>query len=177
MIISRPHNAVYQIPLVRQQKKALRFPVQTSHRINPHRIIQILGNCDFLSLLFRAADNPPRLIKQKKYLFLLRLNGLSIQTDRRVAGSFFSGDRHPPVNRDSPGDRQPVRLSPGPDARAAEIFIDSDHFCTICICPFFVHCSIIYFFPFIRNKQITGRVVFLCRILYTLANIFYCRSS
>ncbi len=161
MIIARAHDTVYQIALIRHKKKAFRFAVKPSHRVDAHRVLQILCNRDLLSLFLRTADNSPWFIKKKQHLLGCLPHRFPVHTDfgRRVY--LLPGKDCASVDTDSALCDHPVGLAAGTHAGAAQIFIYSDRFSAF-NAFIFVHCYIIYFFPVIRNKQIPGRLVFSC---------------
>ena len=161
MIIARAHDTVYQIALIRHKKKAFRFAVKPSHRVDAHRVLQILCNRDLLPLFLRTADNSPWFIKKKQHLFCFLPHRFPVYTDFRRRVHLLAGQDRASVDADSSLFDHPVGLTAGTHAGTAQIFIYSD-----CFSAFnafiFVHCYIIYFFPVIRNKQIPGRLVFSC---------------
>ena len=96
MIITCPHDPVYQIALIGQKKESFGFFIQTSYRINAQRIIQVFGHSSFLALLFGAAYDSARFIKKEKNLLFFYMYRFSVQTDHRIrrnplsCGNFFS---------------------------------------------------------------------------------------
>lgn len=70
MIVSRTHDLIHQVALVCQKQKPFGFLVKAPNGIDPHRIIQILGDSSLLALLLRAAHHATGLVKKKKNFFL-----------------------------------------------------------------------------------------------------------
>lgn len=161
VIIARAHDTVYQIALIRHKKKAFRFAVKSSHRVDAHRIIQVFCNCDFLTLFLRTADNSPWFIKKKQHFFCCLPHRFPVHKDFRRRVHLLPGKDRASVDADSSLFNHPVGLAAGTHAGAAQIFIYSNRFSAFNTF-IFVHCYIIYFFPVIRNKQIPGRLVFSC---------------
>ena len=145
MIIARAHDAVYQIALIRHKKKAFRFAVKPSHRVDTRRIIQVFCNCDLLSLFLRTADNSPWFIKKKQHFLCFLSHRFSVHTDLRRRVHLLTGKDCASVDADSALCDHPVGLAAGTHAGAAQIFIYPDPFFTLCTLKF-VHFFIIYFF-------------------------------
>ena len=142
MVITSPHDPVHQVSLIRQEQKPLGILIQPPYRIDTHRIIQIFRDGGLASLLFGAADDPSGLIKEKEHLPVFPVDRHTVHTNLRIRRNPLPGGDNLAVDRDPPGIRVPVRVPPGADADAAQIFIDPD-FLRLFRVSFFVHCLII----------------------------------
>ena len=80
MHISRPHNFVDNLTVIRQQQQSFRLFIQTPDRIDPFRIMQEINHIIFFPF-FRRADNTRRLVKRDQYHFFFFLYRSSTETD------------------------------------------------------------------------------------------------
>ena len=63
MAVSGAHDLIYQVSFIGEKEQALRFLVQSAHRIDPQGIIQVFCYSGFLTLLFCTADNSSGFVK------------------------------------------------------------------------------------------------------------------
>ena len=115
-MIGGAHDLIDDIAVVCKEQKSLGILVKPSHRVNSERVIQIINDSDFISLLLRAADNAPRFMKQKNNLLLFFCNRLSVYADFLCAADPLSYLYGAAVYCDAAGFNQPVCLPPGADA-------------------------------------------------------------
>lgn len=145
MPVTCAHNAVYNISFIGKEQKSLGILVQSSHRINPYGIIQVICYGYLISLLLRAAHNASWLIKKKQYLFFIFSYRNSVYTDHSIQSYFFSAYHGAAIHCHAACFDHTVCLSSGTDSCITDKFINSD---------FFVHFFIIYFFVSIINGEI-----------------------
>ena len=113
MAVSGTHDPVYQVSLVRHQKKALRLLVKPPNRIDPHRIPEIFRHCGIFALVFRTADDPLWFIKEKKDLFFFLYDRSAVCLYTVALLDLLPFLCRDAVHRDPARLQEPVRLSSG----------------------------------------------------------------
>ena len=81
MVVACTHDLIDQVTFISQKEQTLRLLIQSSHRINTQRVIQIICNCCFLPLLFCTAYDPSGLVKKKQHFFFIFMDRYVINTD------------------------------------------------------------------------------------------------
>ena len=143
VIISRTHNTINQIPLIRHQKQSFRILIQSSYRIYSQWVIQIFCHRCFLPLFLSAAYNSSWFVKQKDDLSGLCRYRSAIQAYNRIRWNSLSCSDHSAVYRNSSGICKSVCVSPGTDSDAAQIFVDPNCVCIRCR-TLFLYIKILY---------------------------------
>jgi len=89
MAVSRTHDLIDQISLIGQQKKSLGLFVQSPHRIDSQRIVQIFCHCCLLTLFFRTAYDSSWFIKKQQNFFFIFYHRNMIHADFIFQGNFL----------------------------------------------------------------------------------------
>ena len=114
--VSGTHDTVYDRTVVRHQKEAFRIFIESSHRVNPHRVGQIIDDVVFLPF-FRSTDDAARFVEGEIDFFLLRDNGFAFHDNNVARLHLHAGFRAFSVYRNLARFCQTVRLPPRADAR------------------------------------------------------------
>ena len=114
--VSGTHDTVYDRTVVRHQKETLGIFIESSHRVNPHRVGQIIDDVVFLPF-FRSTDDAARFVEGEIDFFLLRDNGFAFHDNNVARLHLHAGFRAFSVYRNLARFCQTVRLPPRADAR------------------------------------------------------------
>lgn len=116
VIISRTHDPVYKISLIRHQKKPFGFFIKPANRVHTDGIFQKFCDSSLFLLFFCAAHNPSWFVKKKQYSLFFFFNRFPIHTDKSICIYPFTGLYHLSVYGYPPRLRHPVSFSAGTDS-------------------------------------------------------------